>query len=135
MIPAGRELDALIAEKVMGWNHSEYSPIRHRCDGKFHTKCGACGKIGHGNCYGDGSGPVQIECDCTPHYSSSIADAWLVVEAAKLFTERQYVLSNEVDWIISEEVSPAGAYGIIGKAPTIAHCICLAALKAVGVDV
>lgn len=69
---AGRELDALIAEKVMGWNWVNVfsnalmivPPIGD--------------KLRHAHKYVDKGIP-----DNMPHYSTNIADAWLVVEKLK----------------------------------------------------
>jgi hypothetical protein len=61
-IAAGRELDALVAEKVMGWQ-------RGRRYGN-----------GNGEWIIDGKTSVSRTWDSTPHYSTDIAAAWLVVE-------------------------------------------------------
>ncbi len=52
------ELNNLMAE-IMGWK------AKHRedkCDGVNIIKCGACGAHGHANCYGDGTGAIQLTC-------------------------------------------------------------------------
>lgn len=56
---AGRELDALVAEKVMGWSQSEF---------------------GHATLYLTPPGQPRDVVRATPHYSTDIADAWMVVE-------------------------------------------------------
>ena len=70
---AGRDMDALVAEKVMGWNNIEG---------------------GHG--HPTESGPF-VDCGCLshayqkqeiPHYSTDIAAAWEVVE--KMMDEGEY---------------------------------------------
>lgn len=82
---AGRELDARVHEAVFGddWR-KECSRFRQsRCNGRIYTHCGACGRAGHGNCYGEGRGPIEIACadSCdAPAYSTDIAAAWLIVE-------------------------------------------------------
>ena len=129
---SGRELDALVAAKVMGWEHERDAELRHKCNGKFHTRCGSCGEEGHGNCYGFGRGAIQIECNCTPPYSTDIATAWEIVEkmgalewcfdinlqARYSAVFRRNYLSQTPRFSASEESAP--------------HAICLAALKAVG---
>jgi hypothetical protein len=84
--PANRCLDAWIAEAVTGWKakHQE-----DKCNGEYFIRCGACGEYGHGNCFGDGRGAVQIKCGeyvacCDdaelPEYRIDISAAWEVVE-------------------------------------------------------
>ena len=65
-----RELDRRVA-KALGWK----CPFPgYKCDGSRRTICGACGGHGHGNCYGNGNGPVQIECcEQMPGYSTDAA--------------------------------------------------------------
>lgn len=102
---AGRELDALVAEKVMGWN----CELR-----ECHTR-----KVLHSE-YG---GP--------PHYSTDIADAWLVVEKI----DQQVTVTKCADgWLVTidDYFCHGGVEIMAGTAPL---AICLAALKAVGVDI
>ena len=56
---AGPKFNALIATEVMGWEAKHDS---YRCDGTRFIRCGACGRSGHGNCYGNGQGAIQITC-------------------------------------------------------------------------
>lgn len=51
------------------------------CADGWAVHCGACGRRGHGNCYGDGRGPVQIEC-CgeEPDYFGSLDAATTLLE-------------------------------------------------------
>lgn len=76
-LEAGPELDALVAEKVTGWKCDARD-----CDGVRLTRCGACGRDGHGNCYGPGlGGEIQVSCvdrGHRPNYSGDIAAAWAV---------------------------------------------------------
>lgn len=161
------DLDALVAEHVMGWKCT----VRD-CDGKFLTRCGACGKEGHGNCYGNGSGAIQVSCvgrGHRPNYSGDIAAAWEVVKRLSLLREDRghpakdgrsafykpvirlelYEHDGEYECRIGrckgfgdDDVS-AKVYersvdeGRFEDEATYAMCqaICLAALKAVGVEV
>lgn len=105
---AGRELDALVAEKVMG----------RRPGPEFHWNFGTHVETTGG----------------LPQYSTSIADAWLVVE--KMF---------ELGWCFDLNLysrytavfrksylpSRANTDSFEGKEDTAPHAICLAALKAV----
>lgn len=108
----GRELDALVAEKVMWWHKYEDSnpkaTIRTIGDTEDH-KCKFCGSFeGH---------------DIKP-YSTSIEAAWEVVEK----------LIESDDWVdFSLEYEPTFKWSaneiIYGE--TAPHAICLAALRAV----
>lgn len=53
-MPAGPELDALVAEKVMGWHHTEDHGGGLRCGGKIRN------------------------CELVPRYSTDISAAWMV---------------------------------------------------------
>lgn len=109
----GRELDLLIAEKVMG-----YDPIE--------------------NMVYDAQPPISVVPPWRPlpYYSTDIAAAWEVVE--KMREESVYSF-------IDNTQSPGGKYfcsmvtidkGMAGaRAATAPHAICLAALRAKGVEV
>jgi hypothetical protein len=73
-MPAGRELDALIAEKVMGfkWRTSKHSGYRYLFP-PGHRSNLFTDSIGNEPLYGDWD-------DCVPAYSTDIAAAWQVVE-------------------------------------------------------
>lgn len=130
----GRELDALIAEKVMEWtwyvyaeNHQQHilapdattaNTLRWGCDAL----------------------------DLVPHYSTDIAAAWTLIE--KLHEDRTktwariieitLVYPGYVEVEVSSEIAPnSGVFDRtdIVAATTAPHAICLAALKAVGIDI
>lgn len=113
-LPPGRELDALIAEKVMGWKFEQRHPEAD--NGIFPwTRV-------------DG-----IRAVAPPHYSKSIADAWAVVEKWR-------ELGFDVDitahhgWQYGCRIAPKGTFNTsthFESADTAPHAICLAALKAV----
>lgn len=77
----GRELDAEVARQLFGWEHvADYGPnaFDERVDMWFGVPPGRCFAM-----LGD---EVHLPTICEnrlPHYSTSIADAWLVVEALK----------------------------------------------------
>lgn len=111
MMEAGRELDALVAETVMG------------CTPYLDTEC-----------------PIPyLRCGCaheeheTPddndtglaHYSTDIADAWEVMEKCDNCIE--IGRSGSIWTCIIGAADP-----IIAEADTAPHAICLAALKALG---
>jgi len=117
-LKAGPELDAMIAEKVMGW---EPLPIIHTDD--FGPKSRAYrvpinGREKHG----------VITCQIAA-YSTNIADAWQVVEKMR-----------EKGWHITLTDSPPKGQEIlffqsenpVRAAPAPCLAICLAALRAVG---
>lgn len=113
---ASRELDALIAEKVMGL------VVRHpygRFDPWFETTKAV-----------SGLSPV-------PPYSTSIADAWLVVEKlVELATDvsiSRYEDAVGFRWHCSYGYSAPDKGSIVG-ADTASLAICLAALRAMGVE-
>jgi len=108
---AGRELDALIAEKVMDE------------------------KIGSGHRSMIVHGPFE-ECDCISHdeagvlprYSTQIADAWLVVEKMRERSFRWVINSENHNWDIYLEDRRMGRGE--GHTTTAPLAICLAALNA-----
>lgn len=114
----GRELDALVAEKVMGWvYHPEWNKLAERV-------------------YGDEPGLFYLRDRELPRYSENMSAVWEVVE--KL---------NSLGWLISigngyyrglggkvaVQFKPENqnAHDIV-IAETAPHAICLAALKAEG---
>jgi hypothetical protein len=113
-----RELDALVAERVMGW----------RFIGEFDLEMNgdrwAKNPDGHENYFSD-----------VPHYSTNIAAAWEVME--KLLAYNPFWEQHDFIGIYLAPTSPKGwtcnfgddttrAYG-----DTAPHAICLAALKVV----
>lgn len=110
----GRELDALVAEKVMGWEAVHEHDFR---DG---------GKQWLGT-RSDGAKMVPL-----PHYSTSIAAAWEVVAHLRS-------LASYVRWELRGDRHDYNCYFCLGRGvewvediDTAPHAICLAALKAVG---
>ena len=102
-----RELDALVAEKVMGW---EVEPVQDGYDAGYWRIV---------------KGESAYERENIPSYSTSIADAWMVVEkfpSIEIHTHEHGGVSVRVD-----------AY-CYGNAPTAPEAICKAALRAVGVE-
>ena len=120
---AGRELDALIAEKVMG-----LAGVR---DGKSWL-------------YGDNWTYHKKGVLClVPHYSTQIADAWQVAEKMWPLVQgggygTYRVLLNRRDgdnkYVCEFAIDPDGGWSTHARAeaPTAPLAICLAALKAVG---
>lgn len=122
-----RELDAIIAEKIMGWG-----PIDIDLNGN---------PVGINPLY-----PNKYKCHIIPKYSTSIAAAWEIIEKLKTM-----VLSIEVSIYTKPRTSQITSieetcqcnifefkkefewwtpqFGVIGTTP--AHAICLAALRVI----
>ena len=127
-MPSGPEMDRLIAEKVMGWKSKHRAD---KCDGVMFIKCGACGRSGHGNCYGNGDGQIQIKCgehtsccdeSALPEYSIKITPAFEVMEK---LNEPWLCRLPDDTW----ECETKGAVKVWALTAPLA--ICRAALKAV----
>lgn len=109
-----RELDELIAEKVMGWTM--------KC-GPMLAPPGYNNFIIKGVCV-DEKGNIRI----IPSYSTEISAAWEVVEK---FRKNNSFIQLEVIGELGWEVALNGETGNSEFAPQV---ICLAALRAVGVE-
>ena len=122
---AGRELDALVAEKVMGWTwdgKTAWSPT--------------------------GSRLWMVRKDpywWLPYYSTDIAAAWEVVEKLVLLENCQLTRNTKGEWAGENGLyavtrlchDPIGSIGelkrvSLGEGETMPHAIALAALKTVG---
>lgn len=123
----GRELDALIAEKVMGWT---FNHCFEQCSNKAFQRCNYCLETT------TEMDPLDPKCLGYKPYSTDISAAWEVVEKFKwirlmhghsgywsvlirIYSGSSLLEKKEV--IISE----------IDRCKTFPHAICLAALKAV----
>jgi len=106
-VKAGRELDALVAEKVMGWRRVNLSCMDSTIDGWLPP------------ILGQGVDP--------PHYSTNIAATWEVVE--KMKDMRPEVSFDGARWTVI-------FWGAIHlnaiRSDSPSHAVCLAALKCVG---
>lgn len=117
---AGRELDALIAEKVMGYPAFAEKVVTKLGDHLvISDHCAICGRK-------DGTS------ECLPHYSTDIAAAWEVVEKLRLS-----VLQFEDGWFADPRLESYrehfwGALGADDFSATAPLAICRAALEAVG---
>lgn len=128
----GRELDALVAEKVMGWNRD-------------HEKR----KLSY--YYGDDLYAQDLITKLTdveiPSYSTDIAAAWEVVERFQeehgllMFLRANpngtYEISLECNGVCRDDWKDAACefYGSSSGLDSAPHAICLAALKAVGAKI
>ena len=130
---AGRELDALVAEKVMGWRLVKRG--RRVATGSDYQKPG----MEVGGFRGNDDARRWISHVC-PEYSTDIAAAWEVVEKMD-HPDWRIEVGNSVDggfYAIMEPHRPIDDCETCGEqstkdwqaAPTAPHAICLAALAA-----
>lgn len=124
-LPPGRELDTLVAERVMGWTVN-------RADGRHWHTVGPTGR----------ERGILIGCDCcadkydrafTP--SQDIRDAWEVVEKLTTTTKQWFRFEqSSVTYCATFETSGTGECDgeWTSEAETAPLAICRAALKAVG---
>ena len=115
----GRELDALVAEKVMGCR------LIPHVNPKYSPTCG-CENRAHRI-------REEISNDLLAEYSTDISAAWQVVEKMSLFGGTGCSLVGPLPgqkWHI--HFGKISSDSVIGD--TAPHAICLAALKAVGVN-
>lgn len=122
-MPAGREMDALIAEKVMGWKKI----------GKIHPdlKCDLIGENPHYFYPPDGEFDKWM--DLVPHYSTDANDMLLVSDNLKSrgFNARIEIQSGAHVTIWKTDMTEYGPEPINAKADSIPLAICRAALLAV----
>lgn len=129
----GRELDALIAEKVMGWVSIPHPEPENLFPG---VRAGARSWFPPNNDYAywrERFGPGYANGVSFPEYSTSIEAAWEVVE--KMGENRLRLdLSVGTSEDAIAEFSRNGSEGIEANGEDAPHAICLAALKAVGYE-
>ena len=117
-LPASRELDALVAEKVMGWTLLP-CPVHQPRECSF-----------------GGQAPGEREPAHIPPYSTSIAAAWEVVEHIKhdvsMYVNHTDAKKPTICVVIAEPKPYNGMMLPCGEADTAPLAICRAALKAVG---
>jgi hypothetical protein len=123
MIP-GRELDALVAEKVMGIAPFDMPSVQVK-DGFDKVVVGIIAN-------------EWLKRQEVPNYSTDIAAAFDVLSAMeKLRQGWDYwqLNKNVCRWYSSEQNGREGNPNVMATGESTAHAICLAALKAVGVEV
>lgn len=127
-LPAGRELDALVAEKVMGWTFQTFPE-------------GACPEVRHWH----RTSPIPEErspewaasfIGACPPFSTDIAAAWTVVEKLRslgfgvVIDNLPSTSGRDVGWTVAVVgISTQDAFA--GTAHTAPLAICRAALSAV----
>jgi len=125
--PPGRKLDALVAEKVMGFKDalsqlSDYKTAGEQIETKYKQ---------HGNYALHRAEVGALQCTpgaLIPQFSTSITAAWEIVEKLNMgFTLSDWWTHRRTQWSVEFIKSPE-RFGATGK--TVPHAICLAALKA-----
>ena len=120
-LQAGRELDALIAEKVMGWTSVAMA-------GLF-TQFPAIALCGL-----PPGAQLNADLQVVPRYSTQIAAAWQVVEKFKMtITPNNCHPHIKAKWCVDVELKGSHELWLAG-AETAPLAICRAALRAVGQD-
>jgi hypothetical protein len=117
-VNAGREMDALIAEKVMGWTdiHWNYGPPIGKPDDDWNRDF------------------INKKHEaCVPNYSSEMNAAMEVVDCLKGEIDGMFKLLYFRHWSFDITPNIADHEGWSAEADTAPHAICLAALKAKGV--
>jgi hypothetical protein len=122
-LPAGRELDALVAEKVMGWIDVRKQSIANAFG--QHVLDDYVGQPNIG-----ATQPVLV-----PRYSLMIQEAWKVADQLRAKSQFVAVISGTgpqgmQPWIC--KINREGGF-IEERADTAPVAICLAALKSVGI--
>lgn len=113
-----RKLDALVAEKIMGWQVRWVNVKRYPAP---YPKC-KWGMGGWSNC---------------PEFSHSMEDAWLVVEKMRAGGWHISICTPRPDsgvLVHMDDLKDRFQWTAVGHSVTAPLAICLAALKAQGVD-
>lgn len=140
--PPGKELDILIAEKVMGWRRLTYA----QANPGNKNYAGDMRLTPHW--YDEQLSETRLAEDSYDYYqpeeawspSTNIADAWDVVEKLKYFEIQapnapcnggEYA-NHSTDWAVELGLAPDGAEeSVFARGISAPHAICLASLKAV----
>lgn len=130
-----RELDALVAEKVMGWEWVKDNPARgpsHYREQRFIERAGFAESHPSFIVPAIGSEPVASWNE-PPHYSTKIEGAWMVVEKLSGGRSENFSIHRTGDrWSARFRDIESPDKPDFSEADTAPKAICLAALKAVG---
>jgi hypothetical protein len=126
-VSAGRELDALVAEKVMGW---EALRVERESDG------GVGSLVTYEVLCGDPPAGYAALSNAVPHYSTDIGAAWEVLGRFAAFMVISSWNGKVGCWAMVDARGPhmSRPDQHMAKGDAYPHAICLAALKAVGVE-
>lgn len=133
----GRELDAQVAEKVMGfkWMRNTTGRSDFPKYDKFPIGCKCLVPVDHQKRMGwtallGGETKTDAWDYYLPHYSTRIEDAWKVVErVASLRSGGSVSIIRRADGVFRVEIGD-GAEEFIARSKAAPEAICLAALKA-----
>jgi hypothetical protein len=127
-VNAGRELDALVAEKVMGWTGCD--PAESWPRWKFGDPGDKWADAGRGI----GRRPGTEWREPFPDFSTDIGAAWGVLEMFRDFAVTTMTEGKVGRWAMVDSRSSLASRPKQhwAKGETFSHAICLAALKAVG---
>lgn len=124
-MPAGREMDVLIAEKVMGWR-------RHNAHGDWW-------ETSDGRCFVVKNSGFSAQYDPMPElpaFSTDVADAWNVIEEMKstwgkfMLSYGPYLVGVENKLKDGWQLAPEWGNSVCGYGETAPLAICRAAIKA-----
>jgi len=126
-----RDLDRMIAEKVMGWTRISKD---HQWNYALSTHCYGWPDEWYGAPPGEPDGNANVNWTLVPAYSTEIGPAWRLVEKLGMFTlENGGASVGEPEWCASfTRRGTTEPVWVSDHADTAARAICLAALKAVG---
>lgn len=134
-IKAGRELDALIETEVFGRcaHFLEFGPQPDPFDDYTNWVCKHCDEVFRGLAFAEGYRHPKLK-----HYSTQIADAWLVVEKLEEHEDtilfgitRKSEVASDLQWFARFRKVLGNHHDYVARADTAPLAICLAALKAV----
>lgn len=131
-----REIDRLVAEKVMGCTVREVCTSLRDGQQLYNLYC-ECGHGEHGDLEPDQDRRISSDPWSLNAYSTEIAAAWQVVE--KLNTQRFWIIINTSHYPNKSKkvMIGSGLWDTVTEfyADTVPMAICLAALKAAGVEI
>jgi hypothetical protein len=132
MAGAGREMDAMVAHRVMGWrvsalNTSPHNGGKNEIRGLVDSRIGGGCTIEHPEW--ETSYYISTKCEIPP-YSTEIAAAWMVVEMMRDRFGAEFLFTfNRLGDARAKFTDPVGTNWHVADTAPLA--ICLAALKAV----
>jgi hypothetical protein len=137
-LQAGRELDAIVAEKVMGWERShDMPPFAHLWFAPRDTES-AMAKAQGAVYKSSGAGGTRPAFP-VPRYSTDIAAAWLVVDRIRPTDDTRYGVTIEsavAGWYCTIEDADVEwddpAHTSVAYGETLPLAICRAALASAG---
>lgn len=121
----GRELDALIAENVMGWEQVERSFHGNDFVGVSPEHAAGFRSVGLA-LNSDGKMPGRAP---VPTFSTDLATAWQIVDRLEHVLDFAWTLSSEADGYCFRIFNDTFYNGMVGRADTVIMAICRAAVQ------